>query len=52
MNPNIIAGKRIGEDMTLLSFAAGSGQTPEAYAMAMLICGPKRLWCYILRNMF
>jgi hypothetical protein len=40
MNLNIIAGKRIGEDMTTPSFAAGSGQTPEAYAMAMLICGP------------
>jgi hypothetical protein len=26
--------------MTTPSFAAGSGQTPEAYAMAMLICGP------------
>ena len=42
MNLNIIAGKRIGEDMTNPSFAAGSGQTPEAYAMTMLICGPDK----------
>jgi hypothetical protein len=41
MNLNIIAGKRIGEDMNSPSFAAGSGQTPEAYAMTMLICGPQ-----------
>ena len=42
MNLNIIAGKRVGEDMTTPSFAAGSGQTPEAYAMTMLICGPDK----------
>jgi len=41
MNLNIIAGRRIGEDMNSPSFAAGSGQTPEAYAMTMLICGPQ-----------
>lgn len=41
MNLNIIAGKRIGEDMRKPSFAAGSGQTPEAYAMTILICGPQ-----------
>ena len=40
MNLNIIAGKRIGADMSQPSFAAGSGQTPEAYAFTMLICGP------------
>ena len=40
MNLNIIAGKRIGADMDYPKFAAGSGQTPEAWAMAMLICGP------------
>ena len=40
MNLNIIAGKRINEDMSKPSFAAGSGQTPEAYAFTMLICGP------------
>lgn len=40
MNLNIIAGKRINEDMSQPSFAAGSGQTPEAYAFTMLICGP------------
>lgn len=40
MNLNIIAGKRIGDDMTEVRFASGSGQTPEAYAIAMLTCGP------------
>ena len=40
MNLNIIAGKLIGADMNYPKFAAGSGQVPEAYAMAMLICGP------------
>ena len=40
MNLNIIAGKRVGADMSNPSFAAGSGQTPEAYAFTMLICGP------------
>lgn len=39
-NLNIIAGRRIGADMNNPIFAAGSGQTPEAYAMTMLICGP------------
>lgn len=41
MNLNIIAGKRTGADMSNPSFAAGSGQTPEAYAITMLICGPQ-----------
>jgi hypothetical protein len=41
MNLNIIAGKRVGADMSNPSFAAGSGQTPEAYAFTMLICGPQ-----------
>jgi hypothetical protein len=40
MNLNIIAGKRIGDDMTQVRFAAGSGMTPEAMAMTMLLCGP------------
>lgn len=39
-NLNIIAGRRIDADMDQPRFAAGSGQTPEAYAMTMLICGP------------
>ena len=42
MNLNIIAGKRIDNDMSNPIFAAGSGQTPEAYAMTMLICGPDK----------
>ena len=37
MNLNIIVGKR--KDSSKVVFAAGSGQTPEAYAMAMLLCG-------------
>jgi len=41
MNLNIIAGKAIGDDMTAPRFAAGSGMVPEAFAMTMLLCGPK-----------
>jgi hypothetical protein len=40
MNLNIIAGKRIGEDMDYPKFSGGAGKVPEAYAMALLICGP------------
>ena len=40
MNLNIIAGKRIGDDMDEIRFAAGSGMVPEAFAMTMLECGP------------
>ena len=42
MNLNIIAGKLKGIDFTAggVRFAAGSGMTPEAMAMTMLICGP------------
>lgn len=39
-NLNIIAGRRVDADMDYPKFSAGSGQTPEAYAMTMLICGP------------
>lgn len=46
MNLNIIAGKRIGADMEFPKFAAGSGQTPEAWAMTMLICGPDKTMAY------
>jgi hypothetical protein len=42
MNLNIIAGKRVGDDMSAPRFSAGSGQTPEAYAMTMLLCGPDK----------
>jgi len=42
MNLNIIAGKIKGADMDNPSFAAGSGQTPEAFAMTLLICGPDK----------
>ena len=41
MNLNIIAGKAIGANMTYPTFAAGSGMVPEAFAMALLICGNK-----------
>lgn len=42
MNLNIIAGRLEAIDLSNggVRFAAGSGQTPEAYAMTMLICGP------------
>jgi len=39
MNLNIIVAKRRDFKMPV-RFAAGSGMTPEAYAMAMLLCGP------------
>ena len=42
MNLNIIAGKRIGADMDNPSFPAGSGMVPEAFAIALLICGPDK----------
>ena len=42
MNLNIIAGKLRGVDLDNggIRFAAGSGMTPEAMAMTMLVCGP------------
>lgn len=42
MNLNIIAGKRKGDNMEKVRFAAGSGMVPEAFAMTMLICGPNK----------
>ena len=42
MNLNIIAGKRIGDDMSAPRFPAGSGMVPEAFAMTLLICGPDK----------
>lgn len=42
MNLNIIAGKRKGEDMDKPRFPAGSGMVPEAFAIALLICGPDK----------
>ena len=42
MNLNIIAGKRIGNDMSHPVFPAGSGMVPEAFAMTMLLCGPDK----------
>ena len=41
MNLNIIAAIRKDYDpKEKIKFSAGSGQTPEAYAMTMLLCGP------------
>lgn len=41
MNLNIIVGRLLNDDMENgVRFAAGSGQTPEAYAMTLLLCGP------------
>lgn len=44
MNLNIITATRKEDSLpygeTKIKFSAGSGQTPEAYAMTMLICGP------------
>lgn len=44
MNLNIIAGKRKDADFNedKIYFAAGSGMVPEAFAMAMLYCGPDK----------
>lgn len=40
MNLNIIAGKRIGDDMSRPRFPAGSGMVPEAFAFTLLYAGP------------
>jgi len=41
MNLNIIAGiRRDYKSGDKISFAAGSGMVPEAFAMTMLLCGP------------
>ena len=42
MNLNIIAGKRKGANMDRPAFPAGSGMVPEAFAIALLICGPDK----------
>mgnify|MGYP001999637967 FL=1 len=42
MNLNIIAGKRKGENMDKPYFPAGSGMVPEAFAIALMICGPDK----------
>ena len=42
MNLNIIAGKRIGDDMSAPRFPAGSGMVPEAFAMTLMLCGPDK----------
>jgi hypothetical protein len=42
MNLNIIAGKRIGDDMSKPRFPAGSGMVPEAFAIALMLCGPDK----------
>ena len=42
MNLNIIAGKRIGDDMSKPRFPAGSGMVPEAFAMTLMLCGPDK----------
>ena len=42
MNLNIIAGKRKGENMDKPFFPAGSGMVPEAFAIALMICGPNK----------
>lgn len=42
MNLNIISGKVKGADMDKPKFAGASGAVPEAFAMALLICGPDR----------
>lgn len=42
MNLNIISGKVKGADMDKAKFAGTSGAVPEAFAMAMLTCGPDK----------
>ena len=42
MNLNIIMGKVKGEDMDKPKFAGTSGAVPEAFAIAMMICGPDK----------
>lgn len=38
MNLNIIVAKRRTDNLQMVRFAAGSGMTPEAYAITMLLC--------------
>jgi hypothetical protein len=40
MNLDIIVAKRKNDPLTKVLFSAGSGNTPEAMAIAMLQCGP------------
>jgi len=42
MNLDIISGIRKDYDGGKISFAAGSGMVPEAFAMTMLMCGPDK----------
>ena len=42
MNLNIITAMRNDADENSVSFAAGSGMVPEAFAMTLLICGPNK----------
>ena len=42
MNLNIIMGIHNGADENNPSLAAGSGMVPEAFAMALMICGPDK----------
>jgi len=42
MNLNIIMGKVKGADMDKAIFAGTSGAVPEAFAMAMMTCGPDK----------
>ena len=42
MNLNIISGKVKGADMDYPKFSGASGAVPEAFAMAMMICGPDK----------
>ena len=42
MNLNIIMGKVKGADMDKPVFAGTSGAVPEAFAIAMMICGPDK----------
>ena len=42
MNLNIIAGKRIGDDMSKPRFPAGSGMVPEGFVMTLMLCGPDK----------
>ena len=47
MNLNIIVGKRVGDNLQKVRFAAGSGMVPEAFAITMLMCGQMDYALYV-----
>ena len=49
MNLNIIMGIHADADENNPKFSAGSGMVPEAFAMALMICGPNKALSHYIR---